>query len=154
MAHSDFIVDSLKGSAYTAGLCALFGWADPKAAALGGLAAKVSGAALRSAANYLWIPPTPSDKENQYSVAEMIVNIALIITPIVATVYAANYVGQQIDIDYSYAQTSFKEFRVYCVLGLGSFALGLLFDESPQKSVEPVISKEELKTAAPELDRA
>lgn len=149
MAHSDFIVDSLKGSAYTAGLCALFGWADPKAAALGGLAAKVSGTALKSAANYLWIP-TQSDKENQYSVAQMLVNTTLIFAPVVATVYAANYVGQQIDLDYSYAQTSWNEFKVCCVLGAGSFALGLLFDQSPQKSVEPVISKEEPK-AAPTL---
>lgn len=137
MSYRDFAINSLTSSAYSAGLSYVFGWANPAAAAAGTLSSKV-GQKIFGALSQPLMLSTAAENENDLSTRQLcafMFNTSLMIGSVIATSYASNYIGKQIDPDYNYLQTSWNEFKVNIALGVGALVLTLALT-TPQEAQE------------------
>ncbi|MBS0629045.1 MAG: hypothetical protein JSS30_02330 [Verrucomicrobia bacterium] len=117
MVKATNLINSLTSSLNTAGLCTIFGWANPKAAAAGQLANTVAGVALNPIKNLFWIPSQANQKT--FTLKQIIVNGALLVGAAAATAYAANYFGRQIDPNYNYIDLIWPQFKLSAAIGIG-----------------------------------
>lgn len=123
--NSKFISDTLKDSVYTAGMCCLFGFADPKAAAVATLASKTAGRCIQSVMNIFENPAEKKDEVNLTSKMLTVLSLAVL------TISAGSLAGQQIDPNFNYSAMLWSNNKVHFVAG--ALVLGLAFVEASLK---------------------